>query len=209
MKTIFITLIFLLANGFNVKAQDVKNNSAKEPKTNLEVTINGKKMIVTEEETFIVDSTLVKPSISIKLSAFKKFDISAISFDYPKHLSFEFEQDYGYKNWTLSGNSFTVMVFEMDAKTTLNSIMAEMIKKFGKKNTVIEDFEKELGGRKFDGKKLTVSLVGQKLEMECYEILLDDYKSRFIYFQDLITDNQNSDEYLQGLSKIRSSIKFN
>jgi hypothetical protein len=206
MKTIFLALICMLASCLPVQAQDQKNNT--EPKSNFEVTINGKKIKIAEDEEFIIDSVLVKPTISIKLSALKKFENASISFDYPKHLTFEFEQDYGFKNWTLSGNSFTIMVFEMDAKTTLSSLTAEMVKKFGKKNCVTEDFEKELGNLKCAGKSLTVKLAGQKLLMDCYEIVLNDFKSRFIYFQDVFTDDQHSAEYQEWFNTINSSIKF-
>jgi len=59
-----------------------------------------------------------------------------------------------------------------------------------------------------DGKKLFVSLVGQNLVLECYEIKLNDFKSRFIYFQDTLDENKHSNEYEKGLSMINSTIIF-
>jgi hypothetical protein len=208
MKIIFLALTFLLATCLPGQAQDLKNNSGNEPKSNFEVTINGKKIKITEDEAFVIDTVLVKPTISIKLSPLKKFDNASISFDYPKHLSFAFEQDYGFKNWTLSGNDLTVMIFEMDVKTTLSSITDEMVKKFKKKNCVTEDFEKELGNVKCIGKSLLVTMAGQKLLLDCYEIVLNDFKSRFIYFQDVFTDGQHSAEYQEWFSVINSSINY-
>jgi hypothetical protein len=100
------------------------------------------------------------------------------------------------------------MVFELDAKTPIGSLIDEMIKKFGKKNCNVEDFEKELGRKLCNGKRLTVNLAGQRLILDCYEIVLNDFKSRFIYFQDTFTDNQHSAEYQQWFNTINDSIKF-
>lgn len=189
-------------------AQNQSNTNNSEPKATFEVTVNGKKYNVSENEDLKLD-TLLKPTISIKLSDYKKFKSSAISFDYPRHLSYTFEQDYAYKSWTLSGNSLVVLVFEMDVNTPLTSLVSEMIKKFGKKNCVVEDFEKELGHKMCTGKKINVTLAGQKLVLECFELKLNDFKSHFIYFQDLIENNENSKEYETGFNIINSSIIYN
>lgn len=208
MKRKFLALL-LTATCYYSQGQDLKKSEYAEPETIFKVSINGKSYDVSENEDLKLDTTLSKPTISIKLSDYKKFKTPSISFEYPRHLAYEFEQDFGYKNWTFSGSNLVVLVFEIDVETTLMSLINEMVKKFGKKNCVIEDFQKELGHKVRDGKKLFVSLVGQKLVLECYEIKLNDFKSRFIYFQDNINEGKHSTEYEKGVTLIESTILFN
>ena len=207
MKRKLITVILLLVFSLQVKTQDLKTENNSEPKSTFEVTINGKKYEVAETEELTLD-TLLRPKISIKLSAYKKFDNAAISFEYPRNLSYEYTQDFAYKNWTFSGNTAVVLVFELDTKTTISTLVDEMIRKFGKKNCKVEDFQKQLGNKILEGQKLHVSLAGQKLVLECLEIKSSDFKSRFVYFQDIIENNQNSEEYEKVVDIINSSIVF-
>jgi hypothetical protein len=204
MKRLIITASLISClSGY---AQQPGNNT--EPKATFDVLINGRAYQVSENEQLVLDTTLSKPRISIRLADYKKFDNSSLSFDYPRHLSFEFLRDTGYENWTFSGNSLVIMLFELDGKTPLSSLVDEMVKKFGKKNCSVEDFQKELGHKKWNGKKLTVTLAGQKLILDCYEISLNDSKSRFIYFQDSIDQDSHSQEYDEGFKIIDSTIHF-
>lgn len=207
MKKNLLTLITLLLFSLAGEAQNSTNGNNGEPKSTFEVTISGRKYEVAETEELVLD-TLLKPKISIKLSDYKKFQNSAISFNYPSNLSYEFSQDFGYKNWTLSGNTAVVLIFEIDAKTTISTLVDEMVKNFGKKNCKVEDYQKKLGESNLEGRKISVSLAGQHLILECLEIKSTGFKSRFIYFQDAIEDNQNSKEYEKVFNIINSSIVF-
>lgn len=208
MKRKLLTLLFT-ATCYYSQSQNLKKPESSEPETIFKVSINGKTYDVSENEDLKLDTILSNPTISIKLSDYKKFKTSSVSFDYPRHLSYEFEQDYGYKNWTFNGNNLIVLFFELDAETTLTNLVNQMVKKFGKNNCVIEDFQKELGKKVRNGKKLFVTMAGQKLLLECYEIKLNDYKSRFIYFQDTLDNGKHSKEYEIGTALIESTIIFN
>lgn len=207
MKAIIIPFLFTLLSN-TLLSQELKTGNYIEPKANYEININGKMYKAIEGESITIDANLVKPIITINQSELKRFDFSSIAFDYPKHMAYEFEQDFGYKNWTLTGNNIVILIFEMDVETTLTSLVNEMVKKFGKKNCSVEDFEKELGNKLCKGKQLTVTMAGQKLIMDCYEVVLNDYKSRFVYFQDVYNDNQHTGEYQQWFNSIKESIKF-
>src|ERR1700729_1648265 len=130
MKQIFPIALFMVLSHLQIFAQDNMDSSGVEPKNNFEVLVNGKKYIVPEGEQLKLEGTISNPTISIKESDRKKFESAGIAFEYPKHLSFEFEKSEGYKNWTLTGNDFVVMLFEIDGKTALASIVEEMVKKF-------------------------------------------------------------------------------
>src|SRR4051812_41732115 len=102
LLTLIISQVFFLLG----KTQDLKTNNS-EPKSTFEVTINGEKYEVAEEEELALN-LLIKPKISIKLSPYKKFENSAISFHYPSNLSYEYSQDFAYKNWALSGSTAVI-----------------------------------------------------------------------------------------------------
>lgn len=209
MRQIFPITLILIFSFLNASAQEARDSGAIEPKNRFEIIIDGKTYQVVEGQILTLDSTLSKPSISIKLSDRKKFETASISFEYPKHLSFEYEKDSGLKTWTLSGNSLVVTLFELDAKIPLNTVTEPMAEKFGKKNCAVEDFNKELGHRLINGKRLHVKLAGTAIIIDFYEIISGDGKSRFISFQDTIKDNGDlSDEFNEGFQMINSSIKF-
>jgi hypothetical protein len=205
MKEIaFIASFFLTC--FIANGQDVSNTTYSEPPTIFQLTINDKVYPLCEGENLRLDTTISKPTISIKTENYKQFNIQAISLRYPKNLSFQFEQDYGYKNWTLTGNTLTILIFEIDSKTELSELLNNMVKKFGKKNCAIEDFQKPLGHTMCNGKKLSVLIADQHLVLDCYEIKLNDFKSRFIYFQDTLKDGKHSEEFENGFTLINSSF---
>jgi hypothetical protein len=101
------------------------------------------------------------------------------------------------------------MIFEIDAKTSLDALVEEMVNKFGKQNCMVEDFQKELGNKSCNGKRLKVTLVGQALNLDFYEIVLADEKSRFICFQDSKKESGSStEEYKKGFITIDSTIAY-
>lgn len=206
------SIIFLLLTSvfcLNSFAQGDKSEGEKSLKSLFEITIDGKKHIVSEDQILNIDEVLEKPDISVKLADYKKFNNGSLEFQIPNHYSLEYGEDFGYKNWTFSGNNFVVMYFEIDAKTTLDAFVDEMVKSFGKKNCKLEKVTKELGEQTLKGTRINISLAGQKLTLDFLEIVLEDYKTRFIAFQDSLDDNDNeSQESKDSLEMISSSIEY-
>ncbi len=209
MRQIFPFSLILIFSFLNVRAQEATDSGAMEPKNRFEITIDGKTYPVVEGQLLKLESTLSKPSISVKLSDRKKFEAASLSFDYPKHLSFEYEKDSGVTVWTLNGNSLVITLFDIDAKVALATLVEPMVKKFGRKNCTIEDFKKDFGHQMTNGKRLHVKLAGTNMIIEFYEINSGDAKSRIMSFQDTIKDNgESSDEFKAGFQLINDSIKF-
>ena len=189
-----ITLgILLLASPCLTMAQD--NSTQDEPKAAFEVILNQKKFRVSADEELKLDSMPAKISLKIRQLPTKLFNNLSISFEYPGSMSYEFQQDYGLKFWTLSGNNLVLMVFELDTKSTLDQIVSESVKKFGKKNCTVEEIQRTLGGHTWKGQKITVTLAGTQLTQEYLDIPLNDFKTRFICMQDVIAENKHSEEY--------------
>src|SRR5580693_1297261 len=97
MKQIFLLSLILILSYLNLSAQESKDSTSPEPKNSFEVLINGKNYRVVEGESLKLDTILSKPTISIRLSDRKKFETASLSFEYPKHLSYEYEMNPGIK----------------------------------------------------------------------------------------------------------------
>jgi hypothetical protein len=187
-----------------VSVAQAQVDTTKEPKAGLIVTINGKEYRISEGEEITRNGT----TVSVKIADSKVFDIGSISFSYPKHFAFEYEEAVGYKNWTLDGNNFNIMYFEV-TEGTLDGFVDEISGQFGKQNCVITKTYKELGAKKLLGKRINVSLMGQKLTLDLFEIPSSDEITRIIAFQDSLDEYGNpTDEGFSTLKMLQKSIKY-
>ncbi|MBA4058606.1 MAG: hypothetical protein C0490_28075, partial [Marivirga sp.] len=101
-------LLFLLSL-FHFSAMGQNENS--EPLTNLDIIVNGEKFHIKDGDTLNVSGN----QIIVKSLNYLTFDFGTVRFDYPRYFTFSFEQEFGYKNWTLSGNDLVIMYFEIGA----------------------------------------------------------------------------------------------
>ena len=202
MKFISTCFLFLFLLG-NTIAQS--SNS----KSTFVVTINGQKHTISEGDELIIPPSTSETTVSVEQAEFKKFNGGILSFNYPSNFSYQFEQDTGYKNWTIDGNDFVVMHFEFNNPTPLNAIVKGMVSEFGKKNCKVSDTQITVGKNTLSGQRIDVALVGQKLSIDFLEIIADDGKSRFIAFQDSKNDfGGDSEESLKALKMINKTIVY-
>jgi len=207
MKIYLPLLLWMFASAFTTA--QTSSPPAQEPKSGFILNINGKEYTISEGDELKLDNPIDHPVISVKLSEFKTFDNGSVVFNYPAYYSFEFDQDFGYKNWTLNGKNYIVMFFELDAQTPLDDLIEGMVKKFGKSNCKVVPVQLKLGEKQLDGKRINISLVGQKLTLDFLEIKLHDFKSRFIAFQDTKNDDGTaSEESFKSFHIIDSTIKY-
>jgi hypothetical protein len=162
----------------------------------LNVIIDNQHFLINEGDTLRFDNKLM----TIKTSNYMTFNFGVLSFDYPRHFAFEFEQDFAYKNYTLDGNNFVIMYFEIGTKVTLEPFILEMVKKFGRKNCIVTDKQIKLGDIDFIGKRIDINLIGEKLTYGMYLVPCNDYKTHFIAFQD--SKNEDGSDSLEGLETI-------
>lgn len=84
-----------------------------------------------------------------------------------------------------------------------------MCSKFGSENCKIDSVNKKLGAKNFDTKQLKAGIAGQNLNHDFYTIDLNNDKSWFIVFQDLLQENGNGTKEFSDIFKtISSSIIF-
>lgn len=188
-------------------AQTDSENSV--PKASFVLKINGVEYYLSDGETLQLDSTYVNPKVTVRMSEYRRFESDAMSFDYPNHFAYQYEQDFGYRNWTLDGNNFVIMYFEIDGEAGLDMFVDEMVKQFGKQNCKLKNTTMILGDQKLQGKRIDISLIGQRLTLDFMEIKLNDFKSHFIAFQDTLDEyGQPTDESKATLELIDGTIRY-
>lgn len=102
-----------------------------------------------------------------------------------------------------------VLYFEIDNDTKMQEYIDMMIDQFGKKNCKTEKKQMQLGGKMLSGTRINISLIGQLLSLEFFEIPLGDYKTRFIAFQDSKDEEgNNSKELADTIKMVDSTITF-
>ncbi len=201
-----ITVIILGTSGIRGQVNNI--NDSIEPKTIIEINISGRQYIVAEGEVLHLDTTITNASVKVKVSDNKKFESSSLSFEYPKYLAFDFSSSAGLKNWTFTGNNIVIILFEFEENVPLSAIRDEMINKFGKENCSSEDFQKELGSRKLDGKRLNVTIVGSPLVIDMYDLKVPGNNKWVLYFQNSVADDgKYSEESKQIFQLIDSTLK--
>jgi hypothetical protein len=175
------------------------------PKSSFIVEINDKEYIVEEGEELQVDSTTIK----VKLQDFKVFSTESVSFHYPRNFNYQHEESEGYRNWTLSGNDFVIMYFELDVETELHVLARTMAAQFGRKNCKVVDTEIKIGAKTLKGKRINVEMAGQKLSVDLLEIEMSDSKSSFIAFQDVKDeDGEASAESEDVINMVDDTIEY-
>ena len=194
----------------NIYSQTEKAKNNKDSKQNIVLKINGKEYTLREGDEIKLENTFINPTISVKLSEQQQFETDLVSFSYPKSYSIVSNQVIGGKTITLNGDNFVIMYFEFVVKVQLDDIIKQVVTKFGENNCILEEYQQKLGDKKLSGKRLRISLAGEKLTMDFLEIKLDDLKTRIIVFQDSKKDDgSSSDEREATLKLIDSTIKYN
>ena len=175
------------------------------PVLKLNVVIDGKQFAINDGDTLHYDSK----SIVVTSSKYMTFDNEALSFDFPRHFSCDFEKDNAYKNWTLDGDDFVIMYFVIDVEVGTDVFVKEMVDKFGKKNCTISDRRTRLGNIDLSGKRLNVTLVGVKLTYDIFSLNTNDGKTHYLAFQDTKGDDgSESQEALETLDVLNKTIKL-
>jgi hypothetical protein len=194
----------------NIYSQTGKGKIKGDSKSNIILKINGKEYTLKEGDEIKLDATFINPTISVKLSDQQRFETDSISFSYPKSYSYASSKEAGANTWTLNGDNFVIIYFEFAVNVELDNVVEEIVSKFAKDNCISEDYQQKLGEKKLSGKRLRVTIAGEKLTMDFLEIKLKDLKTRIIIFQDSKkVDGSSSDEREATLNLIDSTIKYN
>lgn len=207
MRTLILSLLIFSPAAVFSQSDSKDKKYSKEPEANFEVLVNDKRYVVSEGMELSLD-TLIKPKIIIRQSGYKKFENSSLTFEYPRHLAFEFNESVGLNTWTLSGNNTVVIVFQLAGKGFLETLVDGISEKFGKENCTVESFEKKLGSKLCKGKSMKITLAGESLRYDCYELASSDSFSNYIFIQDSLEEMKHTSEYESLLQHMDSTIMY-
>jgi hypothetical protein len=206
-KTMLIFLLLLTISA--IFAQDKNNNPFLEPKNQFKVEVDSKEYFYSEGDELEINHSATKSKLKIELLGFKKFDSGTVSFHYPSNFAFEVDKDFGYNNWTFDGNNVVILYFEIDNDMKMQEYIDLMVEQFGKKNCKTEKKQIQLGNKTLSGTRINITLVGQLLSLEFFEIPLNDFKTRFIAFQDSKDEEgNNSKELADTIKMVNNTINF-
>jgi len=207
MKNIITIVLLLLCNVLSFAQNNKKKNF--ETKSMFEVQVDSKKYKLEEGDELDIEGELKNPKISVKLLDFKKFNAGNLLFEYPSNFSFEIEKSEGYKNWTLDGNNYVIMIFDIDGESQVKDFIDNMIGQFGKEKCKTKEIKSRLGEKVLSGIQLYVELAGQKLTVDFYEYSTSKNNSKYIAFQEtLMDDGATTAEGVMTFKMINDSIHY-
>jgi hypothetical protein len=207
MKAIYLIVFSLLT--FAGYSQDKKAADLSQPPAIFVLVVDGKEYPVTEGQDQKLDGSFNNPIVAIKMANYRRFDNGTIAFNYKSNATYQYEESTGDKTWTLSANDCIVFLFQLVANVKLDALVTNIVTRFGKKNCKVESVSKRIGGKMVSGKQINVTLAGQKLVQEYYEIELNDSKTNILAFQNLKKDDGTIAEEGQAMVEmVTSSIKF-
>ena len=207
MRNFYIVVLTLLA--YTGYGQQKKADGAKTPPAIYILNVNGKEYSVNEGEDLKIDGNLNNPTVTVRTADYRKFDNGTISFNYKSNATYQFEETSGNKTWTFNGSDDVVFLFEMGVKVKIEAIVEQVISQFGKKNCRVETASKKIGDKMVSGKKINVTLAGQKLVQEYYDLDLSDSKTHILAFQNLKKDDGSmSKDGVEEADLVASTIKL-
>lgn len=172
------------------------------------LTINDKEYSVTEGEALKLDGNFSSPTVSIKAAPYAKFDNGKVSFKYKNNSTYDYSESEGNRTWTFDGSDCVVFLFELDALVKVDAITDNVISQFGKKNCKTEPVTKKIGDKVLKGVRINVTLAGQKLVQEYYDLGLNDTRTNILAFQNLKKeDGSIAEEGLAAADMVATSFK--
>lgn len=213
LTTVFVTMMIVTPNLPCILAQDRTNvpDESKEPTLTYTLNIGDRSISITEGETANIKGTFDNPKVTLTAQPHRVFPYQGISFKYPRAFTFEADvDDAGYKNWTLSGNDFTIMYFVLNDRLTTNAFADNMAAKLGRENCTVQTASHlKFGNENLSGTTLKATVVGNKMVMDIYRIPSTGGQTKLLVLQDNLDDFGNrSIEGKSTLQLIKQSSKL-
>jgi len=151
--------------------------------------IDGKAHTVALDTPVTIAGDFKDPKVVLKASSTRRFNHGGVAFDYPAFFTWEASiEGPSEKTWTLSGNDFVIMVFEMPGPVSADEFSKGMAEQFHEGRTRLSTTDRLIGGRKREGQLLRVSIAGTELRLEIYA-LPSKTGSRLLVLQDSTGDD--------------------
>jgi len=217
--THYFTAIFLVLLIFSCKEPNASNLNFDDFAYNLEPNEEPPLIFIlnSESDTFyVVENQKSKLNflkkdgeITIGIYDWRRFPHNNMTFEYPKHFSFEADLSPSLDIWTLSGIDFNIIVIHPSTEMSTKTYVQEMMNQFGPSNCSTKFISKKLNHKKLSGIELSVNLANVNIRLEVLEIRRPSGKKSFIVFQDTLDDNmESSQECLNVMRRLDQTFKI-
>ena len=148
-------------------------DESKEPPQQFKLTIGDNSVPLVEGEPVRIDGTFTNPQVKLTPEPYRLFPYAGVAFEYPR--SFTFEADFEnprHRSWTLSGNDFKIMYFDVKAPLTPGNYADELIAGLGEAQCKVMDPDAKvtLGKHTLSGTKLLMTVANQPVSFEIYAL---------------------------------------
>ena len=155
-----------------------------EPPVAYSINIDGKSHSIGLGKPVVLKGTFINPSVTLTAASTRHFNTIGIEFDYPASFTWEADVEVeSAKSWTLSGNDFKIMVFQLSKGVSAHSYAQAMVKQFGAEKTKVDSIERTLGEKTLSGRILKTVIANTEIRMEILEIPSES-TSRLLVLQD-------------------------
>jgi hypothetical protein len=198
-------LVVLLARA---SAQPV--DETQEPALKYILHVDGKQVAIEEDKPFDLTGDFSNPRLKLVVDSARVFPYRGVTFKYPRHFSFEGSiSDRSAQSWTLSGNDFKIMLFDLQGDVSSSSFAAEMLDQFGKDKAKIVDRDVAitLGKETIKGTRLRVTLVSHTMAIDIFHLAFREGRTQLFVLQDSVDDKgRPSKEGAAALSLLKASF---
>lgn len=147
--------------------------------------VDGKSFPAAEGEELKLTGEFTNPTVRILVDPHREFSHGGLKFQYPRAYTFQANTKVAhFHSWTMSGNHFKIMYFQLAGDLTVEEYSDRMVKQFGSENCKLTPTTIELLGEKRAGIRLDVKVVHSDLTMDMYRFPSAG-ETQLLVFQDV------------------------
>ena len=183
-------------------------DETREPPLKYTLEVDGKAHVVEAGEEVQLKGTFTDPKVKLTPAETRLFTYGGVEFQYPAYFAWEADaEEDDYKNWTLSGNDFKILLFDAAGATSADEYAAGIVKRFGEANCRLTDVTLVLGGTKHDGKRIATRLAGSSFVQTVVRLPAKG-RTKMLVLQDSPPDEkQSTKETDLALKLLRTTFK--
>lgn len=185
---------------------------AKEPPLELLLEVGGRSTPIKLDEPAEVQVNGRKVPVRLTAKPYRLFEIEGVRFKYPRHCSFEFnDDDPDATIWTLDGNDNVIMLMryeQMPTQMVLRAVETAMVEQYKKNLKNRSEVSIRLADRDLKGRRLEIEFADQHLRQDWYAFSASRF-SFVLMIQDFPKPDGNpSDETARAVALLKGSFQI-
>jgi len=184
-----------------------------EPPLLLYLESDGKRIPIELDKPFGLEALSGKKTAILRAEPYRVFPYAGFSFRYPRNYSFQADlENRGVSLWTLTGNSFVIMVQQFpgmrDHAALRQSVMNKMTEQYAGSKTRELDTKLELKGATLNGRRVEITLANTLLHQDLFSFSAGE-ASVVLMLQDTPHENgKSSADRIIAEKMLRESLRL-